>query len=584
LEESVVAKTSRKWLRIALASLLLLAGFFESPSLAGQRGVYVTPVPGKEGGLLGPTKIYDRSYAVVIGINRYQKLPTLTAAVADAEEVAKVLENHGFEVALLRDGEATRDAIRILLGDSLRRKAETNDRVLVFFSGHGDRPDAMGYLMPVDGDYKSPVSTGISLKEMQDWFDTYRAKHVMFVADACYSGLALPVTKAAPLDPETKNYLKIITSRPVRLAMVAGGRDEEALEWRGKGLFTRYFLEALSGSADENRDGIIEAREIDGYVRPLVVMMASQQFRKTQVPHMGRDGEGEFAFLNPLGARLMLGSLKVASRPEGGRVLVNGQDTGVRTPGMVGDLKPGRYKVAVEKDGQRSTEIEVEINAGSESPVALALPYVIERVVGREGPRPLAQGRLVAKATRKETGEALVGEVWANGVKVGRTGNPLSLDPGVYNLEVRFQDKPLYKEQVRVASGGETTVKAFFSWPLEKPQVEQTYAPKSGMSAMAKGGWSLLGIGAAGIVAGGVMYKLAQDEIDAQASSGSGDQSAYDAYGASAYTGFAVGGAALATGAILLIVNATQKPAAAAYVPVLESDGKGLMASWRWSW
>ncbi len=68
-----------------------------------------------------------------------------------------------------------------------------------------------------NAEHDSPVSTGISMSELQNWFADYRSKHVMFVADSCYSGLAL-TTRSTGLDPQTQDYLKHITSRKVRVA------------------------------------------------------------------------------------------------------------------------------------------------------------------------------------------------------------------------------------------------------------------------------------------------------------------------------------------------------------------------------
>jgi len=432
LEESVVMRTSQGWLGVALASLLLFAGVSRQQVWAEQRGVYVTPLPGKEGGLISETKVYDHSYAVVIGIDAYQKLPQLTGAVRDARTVKKALEEQGFTVTEVIDSAATRQAIAELLGDKLRYGAGPEDRVLVFFAGHGvstgTGDTAMGYLMPVEGVREAPVSTGISMMELQNWFAGYQAKHVMFVADACYSGLALS-TRATGLSPQTMDYLKKVTKKKVRVALVAGGAGEEVNELHGQGLFTSFFLEAIGGVADADKNGVITSDEIAAYVKPNVAQTAMQLYQTDQNPQIGRRGEGEFIFLNPMGAR-----------------------------------------------------------------------------------------------------------------------------------------------------------HAFFSKPLEQPRVEQISEPKREMTALAKGGWTLLGIGAAGIVTGGVMYKFTQDEIDKQSSSFSGDHAAAEIYSAVSYTSFAIGGAALATGAILLIVDSVQRPKVAVFTPLLGSDGKSVMAWWGGRW
>jgi hypothetical protein len=53
----------------------------------------------------------------------------------------------------------------------------------------------------------------------------------------------------------------------------------------------------------------------------------------------------------------------LASIPDGARVFVNGTESGQVTPAKL-VLRPGKYSIAVEKDGRRSSK-EVEIQNGT---------------------------------------------------------------------------------------------------------------------------------------------------------------------------------------------------------------------------
>jgi hypothetical protein len=272
-------------------------------SAASTRGLTVYQAP-PEGhlGLQGEVKLYNRSYAVVIGIDDYRTLPKLGGVVRDAEAVAKELEGQGFQVVTVLNGQATRQNLARLLGDQLPNRVGPDDRVLVYFAGHGvssgQGATAMGYLMPVEGERDHIRSTGISMRELQNWFADYKSKHVMFVADACYSGLALS-TRAVGLPRTLNDYLKQVTEKPVRLAFTAGGAGEVASEYRGHGLFTYYFLRGIRGEADANNDGIITSDELAAFIRPNVMQTAMAQMGRRQNPQLGRDGEGEFVFLRP---------------------------------------------------------------------------------------------------------------------------------------------------------------------------------------------------------------------------------------------------------------------------------------------
>lgn len=249
---------------------------------------------------INPNDVYDASYAVVIGIDLYENFPDISGA-KDARKVGEILKEQGFEVTELLDDDASLARIRGVLGEELRKKINPKDRVLIFFAGHGiatsTETGPMGYLMPVDGSRDAPVATGISMSELQIWMTGYKAKHVMFVADACYSGLAV-TSRSAQADPADPGYIQQITSRPVRYTIASGDADQKAFETQNQGIFTMYFIRAISGEADYDGDGIITSDEVFLFVRKNVQRYAAD-LGKHQRPRNSAQGDGEFIFFAP---------------------------------------------------------------------------------------------------------------------------------------------------------------------------------------------------------------------------------------------------------------------------------------------
>ncbi|HCR16122.1 MAG TPA: hypothetical protein DIU35_01455 [Candidatus Latescibacteria bacterium] len=69
--------------------------------------------------------LYDNSWAVVIGINNYDKWPDLQYAVNDARAIRDRMMTLGFpevNISYIIDEEATKTKIERLLGDTMRRK------------------------------------------------------------------------------------------------------------------------------------------------------------------------------------------------------------------------------------------------------------------------------------------------------------------------------------------------------------------------------------------------------------------------------------------------------------------------------
>jgi uncharacterized caspase-like protein len=130
--------------------------------------------------------------------------------------------------------------VRRLLGDELPRRVKKSDRVVVFFAGHGATRELgdrdMGYLVPVDGDLNNLHSSSISMREITDFADLIDARHVLFLLDACYGGLALRDTVVVPKRP---GYVAELVRKPVKQVITAGGKNERVIEEGGHGLFTK---------------------------------------------------------------------------------------------------------------------------------------------------------------------------------------------------------------------------------------------------------------------------------------------------------------------------------------------------------
>ena len=197
---------------------------------------------------------YAGSRALVIGINSYQHASPLSYAVNDAEAVADLLKSSlGFpaeHVTLLLDRGATKPEIMNAFMRFTVDDVEPDERILVFFAGHGYTRSGSrgetGFLVPYEGHIDN-LSTLIRWDDLTKNAELIAAKHMLFIMDACYSGLG--VTRS--LQPGSVRYLKDMHNRYTRLALAAGKADEEVADGGGPipghSIFTGHLLEALSG-------------------------------------------------------------------------------------------------------------------------------------------------------------------------------------------------------------------------------------------------------------------------------------------------------------------------------------------------
>jgi len=247
-----------------------------------------------------PAALYQNSVAVVIGIDKYTRWPGLECAVSDASAIKKKLFDMGFDQVLeLHDHQATRLRVMNMIGKELPAMLGKEDRVFVFFAGHGqtetykdeNRQNVKeGYLIPVDGDLGDYRETAISMTSIREVARGYRAKHVLFAFDSCYSGLGLQRGGGAK---KTDDYIRKLAGKKCIQILTAGGENEQVSEEGGHGVFTRHLLLALDGEADRDQDGFITAFEIGAYIRPAV----SRKTENRQTPKFGwLAGEGDFIF------------------------------------------------------------------------------------------------------------------------------------------------------------------------------------------------------------------------------------------------------------------------------------------------
>jgi hypothetical protein len=244
------------------------------------------------------TPIYRHRVAVLIGINRYTSWPNLEFAVNDAKSVRDKLTVMGFDkIVTIFDKDATRARIMRVLADDLPGMMTEDDCLLVYFAGHGATEELSdngkeGYLIPVDGDDENYRGTGISMSSVHEMIKRYRSKHILFVFDSCYSGLGL-MRSGAKTDKKATGFIKSMAKKPVSLILTAGGKDEQAGEAKGHGIFTRSFLDALNGKAPLAENGFILASDVAQQVRKRVFDLSHGK----QIPQFGAlSGEGDFIF------------------------------------------------------------------------------------------------------------------------------------------------------------------------------------------------------------------------------------------------------------------------------------------------
>lgn len=218
-----------------------------------------------------------RSYAVIVGISHYASIPDklqLQFPERDAQSIYTTLispEGGRFKaenVVLLTGAKATLAGMRAQIDKWLPSVAKADDRVLIYFAGHGFLYQGKAYLAPYDIDLDHIQTSGYPMDELGEVVGAkINARYKILLTDACHSGAITPD------DTQTLNHT--LAGLNSSLFSLTASRDRESsfespeLDG-GHGVFTYYVVQGLEGEADTDGDGIVTADELAEYVHTQV--------------------------------------------------------------------------------------------------------------------------------------------------------------------------------------------------------------------------------------------------------------------------------------------------------------------------
>lgn len=276
--------------------LLALFLCFAAWALTGQNPALVKSaggvVPAKSGN--GPAPSAGAGFrpvtrAVVVGISDYQspQIKDLQFADKDAEAFAAWLKGAAGgnvpaeNIQLLTNAKATNGQIMTQLY-WLVEESQEGDIAIFYFSGHGDveakiRGQA-GFLLAHDSPHTNYVGSAVNLRDVQAFVSTLsidKKVRVVLIADACHAGKLAGTdingssATAQALSQQFAYEVKIMSCQPNEFSL-------EGTQWGGgRGLFSWYLVDGLTGLADQNGDGTVNLFEIGRYLEDKVSSVAA---------------------------------------------------------------------------------------------------------------------------------------------------------------------------------------------------------------------------------------------------------------------------------------------------------------------
>lgn len=244
-------------------------------------------------------------YALIIANQTYNDsaFARLETPLADAQALADRLgRKFGFKTELDRNGQK----FSMLLHNAGKREIEralsrlrgvmtAADSLVVFYAGHGiyEKETHQAYWLPVDAEANEP-QTWLSAHDIRSAIQRLEARHVLVVADSCFSGAFRQRSGDTVHQPGTSRAQFLINSMTRSSRMFISSGDNEPVSDGGGGghsMFARALIDGL-----DRQDKPFTAGEI--FTQHVKAIVGGKSGQSPQYFPMqdGHDG-GEFVFV-----------------------------------------------------------------------------------------------------------------------------------------------------------------------------------------------------------------------------------------------------------------------------------------------
>ncbi len=210
-----------------------------------------------------------RIWAVIVGVARYNHMPVLKYSDDDAYQIYAFLKSPeggaipDHQIKVLIDEDATRTKIIDVLQEQFG-KADKNDVVLLYYSGHGIN----GAFLPIDFD---GYNNKLYHDEINEIMEQSEAKHKLCMIDACYAGSMTEVK--ADFTASLNQYYSILNAEKGGTAFMLSCKNKEvSLEDSGlrQGIFSHFLIRGLKGEADHDHNKIVSVQELFNFINTQV--------------------------------------------------------------------------------------------------------------------------------------------------------------------------------------------------------------------------------------------------------------------------------------------------------------------------
>jgi len=251
----------------------------------------------------------DEYFSLIIAVEEYQdkKIPPVRFAENDAKGIYDILKklNYMEENQIIL---TSQDTTKTIIESKLRiftERASNEDKLLIFYAGHGFSKNNCNYLTCYDTQYNDLENTSIKLQDIFEYLKSCGSKRIIFFLDSCESGL--------PIHDNMRNIFTTMTADELEEFFKASeycigfasckiGQKSYSSPSLEHGIWTYHLLHALNGKVSEilTKDYSLTAINIQSYLLKEVPRTVRHTFidKRVQVPVLFGQMTGEFIVAN----------------------------------------------------------------------------------------------------------------------------------------------------------------------------------------------------------------------------------------------------------------------------------------------
>lgn len=238
-----------------------------------------------------------RLHVLAVGVSAYRDRSLtqgVAYAAADAKAVAAAVGKGGARVYGAGRVRVLADARRadiLAAGQEMAADIQEQDVFILYLAGHGRNEGGDYVFLPQEtrlNNRAAVLRDGLHAGQLRDLLAGVKAKKVLVLLDTCSAGtfsLSGQKPLASRAGPEEKAALDRLQRLSGRALLAATADEKMALEGEGgHGVFTYALLQGLTGTADRNKDGLVDVRELADHLDEHVPAITQRKWGYEQFP------------------------------------------------------------------------------------------------------------------------------------------------------------------------------------------------------------------------------------------------------------------------------------------------------------